>query len=131
MYRFSNGRPENPGVEVECCRRRDPNVAGSQGFEGKMSIFSNHLGGGGTFEGFFGKSAGGGRRRPFSEKEVDPRDSVAPRMVENSERDEPMGKRVKEATVRRGVRFPWNFEEWRPLLSFGRTQTDRIRLEIK
>ncbi len=83
-------------LTVECCRGRDPNVTGSQGLEGKMSIFSNHLGCGGAFKGFFGKSAGGGRGRPFSEKEVDPRDSVAPSMVENSERDEPVCKGVEE-----------------------------------
>src|SRR4030042_5485476 len=128
MYRFSNGSPENPGFEVECCRGRDPNVTGNQSLEGKMSIFSNYLGCRGAFKGFFGKPAGSGRRRPFSKEEVDPRDPAAPSMVENSERDEPMGKRVKEATVRRGARFPWNFEEWGPLLFFGGHPQDRLLL---
>ena len=131
MYRFSNGCPENPGFAAECCRGRDPNVAGGQGLEGEMSIFSNHLGGGGTFKGFFGKSAGGGRRRPFSKKEVDPRDSVAPSMVENSERDGPVGKRVEEAAIRRGARFPRNPEERHPLFSLRFTEADWVRLEIE
>ena len=131
MYRFSNGSPENPGFEVECCRGCDPNVTSSEGLEGKMSIISNYLGCGGTFKGFLGKSAGGGRDRPFSKEEVDPRDSVAPSMVENSERDEPVGQRVEEAAIRRGARFPWNPEERHPLPSLRFTKTDWIRLEIE
>ena len=131
MYRFSNGSPENPGFEVECCRGRDPNVAGGQGLEGEMSIFSNHLGGGGIFKGFFGKSAGGGRRRPFSEKEVDPRDSVAPSMVENGERDQSVCKGVEGRAIRRGAGFSWDPEERYPLPSLRFTETDWIRLEVE
>src|SRR4030042_2726976 len=131
MYRFSNGSPENPGFEVECCRGCDPNITGSQGLEGKMSIFSNYLGCGGTCKGFLGKSAGGRRRRPFPKKEVDPRNSVAPSMVGNSERDEPVGKRIEEAAIRRGARFPWNPEERRPLSFLRCADTDWIRLGIE